>query len=98
MNGLDSASVARPTAPPEPRPAGPPLLARLTLGGFLAVFAFAASYVLLDAFGVWPRLPAALVRGLELATGAILLATLAAHLVLASGAIRAEGSDSDRAR
>lgn len=98
MSGLDSASVARPIPPPDPRPAGPPLLARLILGGFLAVFAFAAAYVLLDAFGVWPRLPAALVRGLELATGAILLATLAAHLVLASGAIRAEGSDSGRSR
>lgn len=75
----------------------PPLLARLILGGFIAVFAFAAAYLLLDAFGIWPRLPARLVRGLELATGAILLATLVGHVVLATGGVPKGRADSDRA-
>ena len=62
-------------------------LARLILRGFIAVFAVATAYLLLDAIGIWPRLPETLTRGVELLTGLVLLATLLGHLALATGAL-----------
>ena len=57
-----------------------PLLARLILWAFLAIFASAAGYVLLDSLGLWQRIPASASRGVEVLTGLILLAALAGHL------------------
>src|SRR5205807_7699978 len=50
----------------------PSPLARLVLYGFLAIFVVAAAYLLLDALGLWTRLPGALTRAVEIGTGAIL--------------------------
>jgi hypothetical protein len=67
-----------------------PLLARALLIAFLILFAFAASYLLLDSLGVWEKLPAALTHGAEILTGLILAATLLGHLALASGRLPAD--------
>jgi hypothetical protein len=64
-----------------------PPLARLILWGFVAIFVFAAAYLLLDALGIWPRLPATLARGVEILTGLVLLGALVGHLVLSTGAM-----------
>ena len=73
-----------------------PLLARLILWAFLAIFASAAGYVLLDSLGLWQRIPAAASRGVEVLTGLILLAALAGHLVLATGKLPVDTTDRDR--
>jgi hypothetical protein len=65
------------------------VLGRLVVFGFVGVFLFAAAYLLLDSFGVWPRLPAALTKGVDIATGLVLLAALGAHLLLAAGKLPA---------
>ena len=72
------------------------LLARLVLGGFLAIFAFAGAYLLLDSLGVWPRIPASISKGMEVLTGLILVATLAGHLALATGKLPVDSTDRER--
>jgi hypothetical protein len=67
-----------------------PLLARAILSGFLFLFAFAATYLVLDSIGVWERLPSGLTRGVEIVSGLILLATLLGHLFLSSGRLPAD--------
>ena len=67
-----------------------PLLARAILSGFLFLFAFAATYLVLDSLGVWERLPLGLTRGVEILSGLILLGTLLGHLGLASGRLPAD--------
>ena len=62
-----------------------PPLARAILSGFLYLFAFAATYLVLDSLGVWRKLPSGLTRGAEILSGLILLGTLVGHLALASG-------------
>jgi len=62
-------------------------LAKLILLAFVCVFISAGGYLLLDALGVWPRLPDGLTRPIEVVTGLILLLALIAHLVLATGAL-----------
>jgi putative flippase GtrA len=63
----------------------PSPLARFVLYGFIAIFVVAAAYLLLDALGLWTRLPGSLTRAVEIGTGAILLFTLVAHLALTTG-------------
>jgi hypothetical protein len=72
------------------------LLARLVLGGFLAIFAFAGAYLLLDSTGVWPRIPASVSKGMEVLTGLILVGTLAGHLALATGKLPVDSTDRER--
>jgi hypothetical protein len=67
-----------------------PLLARAILWGFLFLFAFAATYLLLDSLGVWQKLPSGLTHGVEVLSGLILFGTLVGHLVLASGRLPSE--------
>jgi hypothetical protein len=67
-----------------------PLLARTILSGFLFLFAFAASYLLLDSLGVWAKLPLSLTHGVEVLSGLILLGTLVGHLALATGRLPPE--------
>ena len=74
----------------------PSLLARLIVSGFIVIFVFAAAYLLLDAFGVWPRLPAGLTRGAEVLTGSILAFALLGHLALATGSLPVGRSDAER--
>ena len=74
----------------------PALLARLILWSFIAVFAFATAYLLLDTFGIWPRLPARLTQGLEILAGLVLLLALVSHLILATGSIPTGGSNAER--
>jgi hypothetical protein len=62
-------------------------LARLLLLAFILVFISATGYLLLDAVGVWVRLPTVLTRGVEVMTGLVLLFALVGHLALATGAI-----------
>lgn len=71
----------------------PSPLARLIVSGFVAIFLFAAAYLLLDAFGIWTRLPAGLTHGAEVLTGLILLFALLGHLALATGGLPAGGKD-----
>ena len=75
----------------------PSLLARLIVAGFIAIFIFAAAYLLLDAFDVWPRLPARLTHAAEVLTGLILVLALLGHLVLATGELPVERTDAERA-
>ena len=72
-------------------------LARLILFAFICIFISAAGYLLLDALGVWSRLPTGLTRGIETVTGLILVFALLGHLVLATGALPRAGSE-DRPR
>jgi hypothetical protein len=72
------------------------LLARVVLGGFLAIFAFAGAYLLLDSLGVWPRIPASVSKGMEVLTGLILVGTLAGHLALATGKLPVDSTDRER--
>jgi len=74
----------------------PALLARLILAGFIAIFAFATAYLLLEEFGIWPRLPARLTHGLEILAGLVLLLTLVSHLILALGPIPTGDSTTER--
>jgi hypothetical protein len=67
-----------------------PPLARLLLFGFLFLFAFAATYLLLDSTGAWTKIPATLARGLEIFSGLVLFGALIAHLALASGRLPAD--------
>jgi hypothetical protein len=62
-------------------------LARLLLIAFVCIFISAGGYLLLDALGIWPRLPTALVQAIETVTGLILLFALLGHLALATGAL-----------
>jgi hypothetical protein len=71
-------------------------LARLIVAGFIAIFVFAGAYLLLDAFGIWPRLPAPLTHGAEVLTGLILVLALLGHLALATGALPVGRTDSER--
>lgn len=71
-------------------------LARLLLGGFVAIFALAAVYILLDSLGVWNRIPFSLTRAIEWLTGLILLGTLAGHLLLATGRLPEDATKIDR--
>jgi hypothetical protein len=73
-----------------------PLLSRLILAGFIWVFLFAAVYLLLESVGLWSRLPGPLTRGIDLATGLVLLGALVAHLLLAMGALPPSPQDSAR--
>ena len=68
------------------------LLARLVLLAFICIFISAITYFLLDAVGVWPSLPGALTRGIEVVTGLLLLFALFGHLALATGALPPKGS------
>ena len=72
------------------------LLARLILWGFLAIFAFAGAYLLLDSLGVWPRIPASVSQGMEVLTGLILVGALAGHLALATGKLPVDSTDRER--
>lgn len=74
------------------------LLARLIVAGFIAIFVFAAAYLLLDAFNIWPRIPAPLTHGAEVLTGLILVLALLGHLALATGPLPAELTDAERPR
>src|SRR5450759_1462919 len=47
-------------------------LGRALLLGFVWIFVFAIAYVLLDAFGLWQRLPATLAQAIDVLTGAVL--------------------------
>jgi hypothetical protein len=67
-----------------------PLLARAILSGFLFLFAFAATYLLLDSLGVWAKLPSSLTHGVGVLSGLILLGTLVGHLALATGRLPQE--------
>ena len=67
-----------------------PLLARAILYGFLFLFAFVATYLLLDSLGVWAKLPSRLTYGVEVLSGLILLGTLVGHLALATGRLPPE--------
>ncbi len=67
-----------------------PLLARAILSGFVFLFAFAATYLLLDSLGVWAKLPPGLTHGVETLSGLILLGTLLGHLLLAGGRLPPE--------
>ena len=60
-------------------------LGRALLFGFLWIFLFGFSYLLLDSLGLWGRLPGGLTRGLDLLTGLVLAGELVGHLVLVSG-------------
>ena len=60
-------------------------LGRALLFGFVWIFLFGFSYLLLDSLGLWGRLPGALTRALDLLVGLILAGELLGHLVLASG-------------
>ena len=60
-------------------------LARLLVAGFVAIFLFAAAYLLFDAFGILPRLPVMLTHRVEILTGLVLLLALLCHLALATG-------------
>ena len=62
-----------------------PFLARLILCTFIWVGLYGGTYILLDALGLWSRLPDALTHGLNLLTAALLLIALAAHLVVMTG-------------
>ena len=73
-------------------------LARLLVSGFVAIFLFAAAYLLLDAFGIWPRLPAPLTHGVEVLTGLILLGALLSHLALATGGLPAGRAEAEHDR
>ncbi len=75
----------------------PSPLARMIVAGFIAIFAFAAAYLLLDAFGIWSRLPTRLTHGAEVLTGLILVLALLAHLVLATGKLPVESTGAERA-
>jgi hypothetical protein len=66
-----------------------PDLGRLIILGFVGLFLFVAAYILLDALGIWPRLPAALAQVLNFAAGLVLVAALGAHLLLAAGRLPA---------
>lgn len=68
-------------------------LAKFILLAFICVFISAAGYLLLDAVGVWPRLPDVLARAIGVVTGLILLLALVAHLVLATGALPHSASE-----
>lgn len=70
-------------------------LARLILFGFVGIFIVAAGYLLLDAFGVWSRLPTGLTHGVEVATGLILLFALLGHLALATGTLPRADSEGE---
>ena len=67
-----------------------PWLARAILSGFVFLFAFAATYLVLDSLGLWERLPAGLTHGVEILSGLILLMTLLGHLGLAFGRLPPE--------
>ncbi|MFY9549814.1 MAG: hypothetical protein WAU32_01575 [Thermoanaerobaculia bacterium] len=71
----------------------PPLLARLVLASFVWIFVLAATYLLLDAFGLWARLPVGLTHAVEVGTGLILLFVLLAHLGLSAGGLPSDGGD-----
>ncbi len=69
------------------------LPARFIFGGFLAIFGFAALYVLLDSLGLWASIPAPVSRAMEVLTGLILLGALVGHLVLATGKLPPEATN-----
>ena len=71
-------------------------LARLIVAGFIAIFVFAGGYLLLDAFGIWPRIPAGLTHLAEVLTGLILLLALLCHLALATGGLPVGRTDAER--
>ncbi len=62
-------------------------LARLILYGFICIFISAVAYLLLDALGIWSKLPGSVTYGVEVVTGLVLLFALLAHLVLATGSL-----------
>jgi hypothetical protein len=64
---------------------GVPALGRWIFGAFLWVFGLAATYILLDSLNLWDRLPAGLTRGVDVATGLVLVGALLLHLVLTTG-------------
>jgi hypothetical protein len=67
-----------------------PLLARAILSSFFFLFAFAATYLVLDSLGLWEKLPAGLTHGAEILSGLVLLGTLLGHLGLATGPLPPE--------
>jgi hypothetical protein len=62
-------------------------LGRALLLGFVWIFVFGFSYVLLDSIGVWATLPGGLTRAVDVLTGVVLAAELVGHLALASGSV-----------
>jgi hypothetical protein len=62
-----------------------PLLARLTLFGFVWVGLYGGSYILFDTLGLWARLPESFTHALDMMTAAILLIALSAHLLVWTG-------------
>lgn len=71
-------------------------LARLIVLGFVCIFLSATGYLLLDSLGIWTRLPAPVTRGVEVATGLILLFALIGHLALATGQLPPADSRGDQ--
>lgn len=67
-----------------------PWLARAILSGFVFLFAFAATYLVLDSLGLWEKLPLGLAHGAEILSGLVLFATLLGHLGLATGRLPPE--------
>lgn len=67
-----------------------PLLARAILAGFVFLFVFAGTYLVLDSVGVWEKLPSGLTRGVETLSGLILFGTLLGHIGLATGRLPAD--------
>ena len=63
----------------ESRPNG---YVRVLLMGFMAVFAVGILHVTLASLGLWQKLPAGLVRGIDVGTGLILLLELVGHLAI----------------
>lgn len=62
--------------------------ARVLLLGFMAVFAVGVFHVALASLGLWQQLPAGLVRGIDVATGLILLFELIGHLAILTWKVR----------
>jgi len=62
-----------------------PFLGRLIFAGFIWIFVVAALYVVLEGLGAWQALPEGLTRGVDVATGGVLVLLLVAHLGLATG-------------
>jgi hypothetical protein len=62
-------------------------LGRALLFGFLWIFLFGFSYLLLDSLGLWGRLPGGLTNAFGILTGLVLAGELLGHLALSSGSL-----------
>jgi hypothetical protein len=72
-----------------------PVVSRILFWAFVWIFVFGGLHVVMNALGLWSNLPASLTRTVDFATGCVLLGTLVAHLVAATGALPASGGESD---